>query len=276
MLEQLLHLRRPLVCFDVETTGLKPTSCRIVELAFQIYEPEKGLTKEWQSLIEPECAIPAETTAIHGIDAALLLKCTHCWEPKASCTCEVFHRVPTFREIAANLTRGFAGCDYAGKNIRFDLQVLDAEMRRAGVSWSYSQACIIDAERLEQLAVPRTLAHLHQKYVGLVHDTAHRALSDVRATATVIAMQLREHPQLSRDLDTLHRAQWPRWIDNEGKFRFNADGVPCFGPWGKYANQPMKDTPSSYWDFILDKDFSEEIKDLARHAKHKRFPTKVD
>jgi DNA polymerase-3 subunit epsilon len=144
-------------------------------------------------------------------------------------------------------------------------------MQRAGVSWSYVDARIIDAERLEQLAVPRTLSHLHEKYTGAKHDGAHGALSDVRASITVIGHQLQVHDALPRDLDALHAAQWPGWIDGEGKFRF-VNGVACFGQWGKYAGKPMIKADKGYWDWVLTAEFPADVKVLAAAAKLGKFP----
>jgi DNA polymerase III subunit epsilon len=253
MIHQLLHLNRPLFVVDTETTGVDISRDRIVEIGFQQWGPD-GMTKEWGSLIDPLIHIPESVTKIHGISN------------------EKVKGWPTFKTLAANIARGFSNCDFAGKNVRFDLRLIAVEMVRSGVEWNYMDARIVDAERLEQLAVPRTLSHLHEKYTGAMHDGAHGAISDVRASTTVIEHQLKTYEILPRDLDTLHAAQWPGWIDGDGKFRF-VDGVPCFAQWGKYANQPMAKADRGYWDFILVNDFSSDVKELAKRAKIGQFPT---
>lgn len=274
MIHQLLNLARPLFVIDCETTGVDPQRDRIVEVGFQRWTTE-GMDKEWCSLINPGMSIPASATKVHGITDARMHLCNHCGltsgEHSPIDLAHQFKPVPTFAQLAANFAKGFTCCDFAGKNVRFDLRIIAAEMMRAGVQWSYLGARIIDAERLEQLAEPRSLSYLHKKYVGHVHDGAHGALSDVRATTTVLACQLKVHQQLPRDLDALHAAQWPGWIDPEGKFRF-VDGIPCFGGWGKYAGRPMREADASYWDFILLKDFSVDVKLLAGNAKLGKFP----
>jgi DNA polymerase-3 subunit epsilon len=219
-----------------------------------MFYPDDRPLKEWRSLINPGISIPPAATAIHGITDA-----------------DVFGR-PLFKQIAVSLAGGFTDCDYAGKNVRFDLRVLAAEFARAKVAWSYAGARIIDADRLEALAHPRDLASLHEKYVGLKHDGAHGALADVRASVTVLVKQLEAHATLPRDLDQLHNLSWPGWISLDGGIRF-IDGVAtmCFG---KHRGKPMKDVPRDYWDFVLSSstDFGPDMKALAAKAKMGEFP----
>ena len=288
MISELFTLTRPLFVFDTETTGVDVNVDRIVEIGFQQWGP-LGIDKEWRSLVNPGIPIPAEVTAIHGITDAMMQACRECGLPRElhyhnstllvedRIEAEVkgpdhdFKPVPLFAQLALNLQAGFQNCDFAGKNIRFDLRLLAAEFARLKLEWSYAGARIIDAERLEQLAVPRTLSHLHEKYTGAKHDGAHGALSDVRASATVIAAQLMDHASLPRDLDALHALQWPGWIDGEGKFRF-VNGEARFGQWGKYAGQPLRKADNGYWDWILSAAFPPDVKAIAREAKLGRFP----
>ena len=251
-INELLILTRPLFVLDTETTGVDPKSDRIVEIGFQRWETT-GITKEWRSHVNPTVTIPPSSTKVHGITDARVAGSL------------------SFKDLAANLAKGFSACDYAGKNIRFDLRIIAAEMQRAGQEWSYIGARIVDVERLEQLAIPRDLGSLHKKYTGAKHEGAHGALSDVRASTTVICKQLEAHASLPRDLDILHAKQWPGWIDGDGKFRF-VDGVPCFSQWGKYAGQPMTKADIGYWDFIIKGTFGEDVKALARAAKLGQFP----
>lgn len=288
-----LSLSRPLIVVDTETTGTDVKVDRIVELGFQLYEEgfPGGLKKEWRTLVNPGIPIPADATRVHKITDEMVRNCARCshteaehqttvaGEFTAGLNCAGWKPWPAFKQIAANVAGGFSGCDFGGQNVRFDLSILGAEFARAGVAWSHVGAYVIDCGRLEQLAVPRSLSDLHKKYVGVEHDGAHGAISDVRAAATVIAKQLEAHPAaLPCDLKRLHEMQWPGWIDGSGKFRF-VDGVPCFTRWGKHANKPMKD-PSvsaidrgqSYWDFIIGADFPEDVKQIARDAKLGKFP----
>ena len=315
MIHKLLNLTRPLFVVDCETTGVDPKTDRIVELGFQRWEAA-GMTKEWRTLVNPGVPIPAAASRVHGIyDLDVRGRCQECKlivddVAPDRCRCEKPRLTLLFGRMAANLAKGFSDCDFAGKNVRFDLRILAAEMKRAGVEWSYEGARIVDVDRLEQLAVPRDLGSMHAKYVrtpcdecdgkgkyldapanvldghpyevtchacngvgtiGKPHDGAHGALSDVQASTRVIVGQLEAHASLPRDLDLLHAKQWPGWIDPDGKFRF-VDGVPCFAGWGKHAGKPMRSAEKGYWDFILNNDFGADVKALASAAKLGKFP----
>lgn len=282
MIHQLLHLTRPLFVIDTETTGLNPKCDRIIEIGFQRWT-SNGMDKEWRSLIDPGVPIPAGAPKTHGILDSSVRGCRVCLRSREAHIplgslmdptreCEGFRPWPRFEQLAENLAMGFTDCDYAGKNVRFDLRMFSAEFARAKVEWSYLDARIIDADRLEQLGEPRTLSHLYEKHLGKKLEDAHEALSDVRGTTEVIVAQLQKYQTLPRDLDILHATQWPGWIDGDGKFRFNEDGVPCVGQWGKYAGRPMRDVNPGYWDFILSGDFSPDVKALASAAKMGKFP----
>lgn len=278
MINDILALTRPLFILDTETTGLDVTQARIVEISFQRWGAS-GVTKLWSTLVNPGVPIPAAASKVHGITDATIQSCRTCGrqhdgmddEEAAANECDGYKQWPTFKQLAANLAQGLTDCDFAGKSVRFDLRIMAAEMTRAGVEWSYMGARIIDADRLEALGEPRSLSHLYEKYTGTKLDGAHGTTADTAAAGVVIEAQLRRYTSLPRDLDKLHKEQWPGFIDPEGKFRF-VDGVACFAAWGKYAGQPMTKADVGYWNFILAKDFSPDVKRLASEAKLGRFP----
>jgi len=269
MLHTLLTLTRPLVVFDTETTGTNTKNDRIIELGFQLFDAG-GLQKEWRSLINPGVTIPENAIKIHGIDNDRILRCRVCDLSAIDCTCAKFGPVPFFRDIAPSLTRGFVDCDFAGKNIRFDLEILAAEMSRVNVPWSYGGAHIIDIDRLEQIGEPRTLSTLYRKHTGKALEGAHGALSDVKGSVEVIAAQIVKY-DLPRTPADLHAIQWPGWLDSTRRFVLNADGIPVCN-FGKHHGVPMNRIPTDYYDWILNNDFPEDVKVLARQAKLGVFP----
>ena len=309
MLHKLLILTRPLFVIDTETTGIDPKTDRIVEIGFQKHTNE-GMTKEWLTLVNPGVPIPASASKVHGIYDADMLRCQACKQTHtfldAADSCNDPRFPLTFKQLAPNLATGFAGCDYAGKNCRFDLRILAAEMKRAGVEWSYADARIVDVDRLEQLAVPRDLGSMHANYVrtscelcsgrgwkrrddvaphdveicsnckgagktGKPHDGAHGALSDVQASTRVIVGQLEAHASLPRDLDLLHAKQWPGWLTADGEFRM-VDGVPTCAFGKAHKGKAMRSIPTGYWDWMLREDFPADVKQLVSAAKMGRFP----
>ncbi len=257
MIHKLLNLTRNLFVLDVESTGTNVQTDRIIELGFQQFNAD-GLVKEYTTRINPGIPIPPSSTKIHHItDADVAGK-------------------PTFKQLAESFARGFKDCDFAGKRVTFDLQILASEVQRAGVSWSIDDARLIDADRLEALLNPRSLSHLYKKYTGEDLKDAHGALTDVKATTVVLEAQMAQMifdktEGLPRDVATLHALSFPGFIDLGQKFRF-VNGIPCFSQWGKYANRPMKDADVGYWDFIIRSDFGADVKALAGNAKLGKFP----
>lgn len=272
-LTSVLTLSRALFVVDVETTGLDAGEARIVELGFQRWHPERPLL-EYRTLVNPGVPIPKETTKVHGISAETFDLCATCNGPRENHD-EVheFKVWPTFKQIAAKLASGFRSCDYAGKNVRFDLRMLSAEFERAGQPWSYLGARIVDADRLEQLGEPRHLGNLYKKHTGKSLDDAHQAMADVRATTEVIVAQLQRYQTLPRDLDLLHKAQWPEeWLDGKGQFKM-VNGVPTC-TFGKHKGKAMRDVPSDYYQWIgrADVNMPADVKTLAANALRGEYP----
>ncbi len=110
-----LNLTKPIVFFDLETTGTNVTHDRIVEISIIKVMPD-GQEIEKTRRVNPEIPIPAEATAIHHI------------------TNEDVANEPTFRQIAKSLAELFADSDIAGFNSnRFDVPLLLEEIGRAHV-----------------------------------------------------------------------------------------------------------------------------------------------
>ena len=59
-----IKLERPLVIFDLETTGLFPRKDRIVEIAAVKVNPD-GTEETLERLLNPAMPIPAEATLVH-------------------------------------------------------------------------------------------------------------------------------------------------------------------------------------------------------------------
>ena len=110
-----LNLKRPIVFFDLETTGVDTAKDRIVEISMVKVMPDGEQIVKTRKL-NPGMHIPAEATAIHGI------------------TDEDVRDCPTFAQVAKSLEQFIRGCDFGGFNSnRFDLPVLVEEFLRAGV-----------------------------------------------------------------------------------------------------------------------------------------------
>ena len=195
-----LDLERPVIFFDLETTGLSLSRDRIVELAVIRVSPQ-GDVFERVRRYNPGIPIPAEAAAIHGI------------------TDDVVTDEPPFRATARSLAQLLEPCDLAGFNIRrFDLPILLAEFGRAGVAFDVTGRRLIDMKMIFHREEPRDLSAAARFYLGRDHQDAHTALSDIRTTAAVLTAQLGRYRHLPRDMDGLHS-----YCDEMGPFRTEFD-----------------------------------------------------
>lgn len=202
-----LDLERPVVFFDLETTGLSLSRDRIVELAVLRVSPQ-GDVFEKVRRYNPEIPIPPEAAAVHGI------------------TDEVVADEHPFRRTAKSLAKLLEPCDLAGFNIRrFDLPILLAEFRRAGVSFDVQGRLLIDMKMIFHREEPRDLSAAARFYLGRDHQDAHTALGDIRTTAAVLTAQLDRYPHLPRDVAGLHAycdemgpyvTEFDRWFSEKG------------------------------------------------------------
>ncbi len=181
-----LPLDRPLVFFDLETTGLNLVSDRIVEMALIRVTP-RGDVLERVRRFNPGIPIPAEATAVHGI------------------TDEDVKDEAPFGRRARALADLLDDADLAGFNIRrFDLPMLLAEFQRAGVAFDTRGRRLIDMQMIFHREERRDLSAAARFYLGREHPEAHSALGDIRTSAAVLSAQLERYGHLPRDLDGLH------------------------------------------------------------------------
>lgn len=242
---------------------------------------------EWRTLVNPTVPIPAQATAVHGITDAMVRACRVCgYEmPKAignepvntHCPADTpmheFKPWPTFAQLAPRLAKFLHSVDFAGKNVRFDLQMLGFEMQRAKAPWSYADAAIVCADAIERVREPRHLSDLYRRLCRKEPLEAHSALNDVKMAAEVLDAQLALMPEFPRTPAEAHALLWADWIDSNGKFRFDQQGIPIVW-FGKHRGSPMAEVPGDYWNYILKNDFDAESKALASKAKLREFPTK--
>jgi DNA polymerase-3 subunit epsilon len=256
-----LELTRPLVCFDLESTGQAPETSRIVQVALIKISPD-GTVERWESLVNPEQAIPSVATEIHGISD------------------EMVADAPTFAQLASTLTRFFVNSDVTGYNVkRFDLKLLSAESNRVGIASPISaDAAVVDAYRVWTKAEPRTLDDALRHYE--LDDAAsakklHNAAYDAEASLWVLAAQLDRY-ELPPDVDKIDQLLFPRdpsWLDADGKLIWQ-DGVVALA-FGKHRGRTLEDLAchdADYLRWMLDRDFPGDVLEIVRAALDGRFP----
>lgn len=254
-----LKLERPLAFIDVETTGLNPYSDRIVELSILKIHPDA--TEEYKShRINPGIPIPTEATAVHGITDADVVG------------------EPMFQQYAKSIRDFLDDCDIAGFSvIRFDLPCLEAEFARTNVEFSRRGRQLVDSKIIYHLRDPRDLEAAYQKYCGKDMINAHRAEEDAKVSAEVLEGQLEMYEDLPRDVTGLCALCYEsdeNFIDSEGKFIWVKDEAVC--NFGKYEGRLLRVIAAEhpdYLEWIIRKDFSFEVKEIAMKAMEGEFPT---
>lgn len=244
MLHQILKLRRPLIIFDLETTDLDVEVARICQLAFRMHKPN-GEVHSYSTLVDPLVDIPKSSTDVHGITDEIIKRgCARCRQfadvhPNGE-DCSEWKPVPQLRQLGPRIHSGFMGCDLAGYNVQFDIDVLDRQLlRECNLQLDLDGVALIDPSGLWRVMEPRNLSAAHQKFTGREPKNAHDALADVQMTEDTLIGQLQLWDAVPRELDKLHLHIWPDRIDYSGKFVFDKYGEPCFG-FGKYKGKPMR------------------------------------
>ncbi len=247
------QLTRPLAFLDLETTGLNTTSVRIIELALIRVSPQ-GDVLERVRRFNPGIPIPPEATAIHGI------------------TDQDVAEEPPFATRARSLVDLLEPCDLGGFNLRrFDLPMLLAEFKRAGVPFSAQGRRLIDAQVVFHKEEPRDLSAAARFYLGREHREAHTALGDIRTTAAVLSAQLQRYPHLPRDLDGLHaycdevtpfQTELDRW--------FHRRGEELIFRRGKHRGEALSRVAATAPDYLSwmlgTEDMDEEVLQVVREA----------
>jgi len=258
-----LLLERPLVCFDLETTGTDFGRDRIVEIGIVRLEPD-GSRREWAQRVNPGMSIPPGATAVHGITDADVAG------------------EPPLEQLAPRILELLAGADIAGFNSTgFDLPFLAADLDRVGFPLLLDGARHVDAMRIFHLKEPRDLSAAVRFYCARELEGAHSALADARATLDVLEAQVQRYADLPRDLGGLHafcRQGRRDVVDLEGKLAWNAAGEAVF-TFGKYRGKSLQQVgveDPSYFRFLQREDlvrpFSPELRRIARAAAEGRFP----
>lgn len=235
-----LQLKRPIVFFDLETTGTDQAKDRIVELAFVKLMPDSK-RERFTRRINPGIPIPPETTAIHGISD------------------EDVKDAPTFKQVAHQLYDWMKGCDMGGYNsARFDLPLLAEEFLRVGIDVDFTERHMVDVQQIFFKMEARTLSAAYAFYCNKELNNAHSAEADIDATIEVLEAQLQRYEQLSSDVPALHKfTNNDEYVDYARRIALK-DGHPVFN-FGKYKGRRVEDVFTSepqYYDWMMQADFS--------------------
>ena len=279
-----LNLTKPLVVFDIETTGLDLVKDRIIQISYIKVHPD-GREERHNYFINPGMAIPYEVAQLTGITDADVKD------------------APTFKEMASKLEQEFKGCDFAGFNSNhFDVPMLAEEFLRAGIDFDFGKCRLIDVQTIFHKMEKRNLAAAYKFYCGRKMEedfTAHKADEDTEATYRVLQGELdmyapgrQEEPerQLNNDMDELAefsktsnnvdfagRIVWKEMKDKDGNILHDASGTPRMHEvfnFGKYKGWSVADVlhrDPGYYSWMLSSDFTYNTKQVLTRIRLKEF-----
>ena len=235
-----LKLKRPIVFFDLETTGVDTATDRIVEISLVKIDVD-GTKSVKTRRINPEMPIPAAATAVHGI------------------TDEDVKDEPTFRQIARSLAQYIEGCDFGGFNSnRFDLPMLVEEFMRAGVDVDFRKRKFVDVQTIFHRKEQRTLVAAYKFYCDKDLENAHSAEADTLATYEVLEAQIERYPDIGDTVEQLAEfSSTGANVDFAGRIALNDKGEEIF-TFGKYRGQSVEEIfrkEPSYYKWMMDGDF---------------------
>lgn len=242
-----LKLQKPIVFFDLETTGTNIIDDRIVELSYIKIHPD-GREESATMRINPGRPIPASATAVHHISD------------------EDVRDKPLFEEVAKDLEQVFSNVDIAGFNSnRFDVPLLVEEFLRVGSKIDLSKCRFVDVQTIFHKMEQRTLSAAYLFYCGKTLDGAHSADADTRATYEVLKAQLDRYNDLQNDVTFLADfSTQNRNVDFAGRIIYNENDIEVFN-FGKYKGMPVADVmarDTGYYNWIMQGDFPRNTKEV--------------
>jgi DNA polymerase-3 subunit epsilon len=241
----MLQLHKPLIFFDIESTGINTSKDRIIEIYLIKMLPD-GSEVHLHEFYNPGIPIPAEATAIHGIKD------------------EDVKDKPSFAEKAHELKQFLHDSDFAGFNSnKFDVPLLVEEFYRAGTEFDIEKRKFVDIMRIFHTMEPRNLAAAFKFYCNKELENAHSAKYDTLATLDILKAQLIKYPDLDKNVEGLHKiSAQGNQADLAGRIVYNEKNQEVFN-FGKHKGKLVKDVfkkEPSYYDWMVQSDFTANTK----------------
>lgn len=236
-----LNLKRPLLFFDIESTGLNIPTDGIIELSFvKVFPGGEERIKTWKVLPwdyvgKRQIHINDKASEVNGIKDEDLKGC------------------PKFYEVIDEVIEWLEDCDLAGFNsTKFDLPMLAEEMERVRVHMhrdipiDLHEKKMVDVQNIYHLMEPRNLKAAYRFYCGgKDFENAHTAEADTIATYEVLKGQLDKYEgSLKNDVDSLASIGAHKTVDYAGRLLYNEGGEPIIS-FGKHKGRSARDVYSS-------------------------------
>ena len=255
-----LNLERPLLFFDIESTGLNIVSDAIIELSFVKILPggeqriKTWKIKPWDYVAKKQLPINPAASAVNGVHDEDLADC------------------PTFSEVVDEVVEWIGDSDLAGFNsAKFDLPLLAEEIERVReytgkqVDINLHEKKMVDVQNIYHILEPRNLKAAYRFYCGGEDfDNAHTAEADTVATYKVLQGQLDMYPdKLKNDVDFLSAFSGrTRAVDYAGRLIANDKGEAVIS-FGKHKGKTAREvylTEPSYFAWIMQGEFALDTK----------------
>ena len=239
-----LQLSKPIAFIDLETTGISITNDRIIEIAIvKIAADGTRLVK--RKLINPGMAIPAGSTAVHGI------------------TDEMVKDAPSFKQVANECKQFMDHCDIGGYNSnRFDIPMLIEEFLRAGIEFSTEGRKFVDVQKIFHKMEERTLSAAYKFYCQKILEGAHSAEADAQATYEILEAQVTRYPQMGATVDSIVQFTGEDEMVDFARRFIKENGIEIFNfgkHKGKTVEKVLKEEPQ-YYDWMMKGDFAMNTK----------------
>ena len=253
-----LNLERPILFFDIESTGLNIASDSIIELCFvKVFPDGEQRVKTWR--VKPwdyerniQRPITPSAQAVHGISAEDLADC------------------PTFFQIVDEVIGWLAGSDLAGFNsAKFDLPMLAEEIERVrrykgtDIDIDLHKKKMVDVQTIFHKMEPRNLKAAYRFYCGKELENAHAAEADTLATYEVLKGQLDKYPELKNDTTFLANfSTMQKHVDYAGRLISGENNEPVIS-FGKHKGKTAREvyfSEPSYFAWIDNGDFTLDTK----------------
>jgi DNA polymerase-3 subunit epsilon len=269
-----LKLTKPIVFFDIESTGLNIGTDKIVEICLLKVMPDNTTVIKTE-LINPQMHIPEHVSELHGIyDKDVADK-------------------PVFSEVALGIRDFIKGCDLAGYNLqKFDIPLLVEEFLRVNVDISLRGVRIIDVQNIFHRMEPRTLRAAYKFYCGEELINAHSAEADTVATFKILEAQLSRYENtviidenkqecipIQNDVAVLSAfSTHSKNVDFAGHLVYDKENKVVFN-FGKYKGIAVEQVfvkEPSYYDWMMKADFPLYTKKMVHAIRVQMLSNKLE
>ncbi|MCB0755756.1 MAG: 3'-5' exonuclease [Flavobacteriales bacterium] len=252
----MLHLKRPLATFDLETTGVNVAEDRIVEISIIKLNPD-GTEETLTELVNPGIPIPIEASSVHGI------------------TNEKVADKPSFKELASTIVDFIGDADLSGYNcLKFDVPLLMEEFLRNDIDFSMRNRKVVDVQNIFHRMEQRTLVAAYKFYCNGDLTNAHSAEADTRATLDVLKAQVEKYEELDGNVEMLSDfSKRGNAIDFAGQIVEGENGEPVFNfgkNKGKSVVEVLKTNPG-YYGWMMDAQFPSYTKKVLTEIRIDAF-----